>query len=215
MTFESFDFVFFTAGFLVPGFIWAGVLSLFVPRRSAATEVRFLHFLTLSCVNHGIWSWALFIIFRAGLTQNHPYWAGIFLGIIIFVSPVALGVVSGLLQQREGVVRFFARFGIRTVHPIALAWDWHFSRGHPYWVLVTLKDGQRVYGLFGPRSFAASDTETRDLYLEELFRPLETGDWAPVEDTGGVLIMGDQIAVIEFRKIGELNYGDESSDERK
>lgn len=208
MTLDSFDVVFFTAGFLAPGFIWSAVLSFFVPPRSAATEVRFLQFLTLSCINHGIWSWALFIIFRAGLVQNHPYWSGIFLGFIIFVSPVTLGVLSGLLQQREWVTRFFTRFGIRTVHPIGLAWDWHFSHAKPYWVLVTLKDGTSVYGLFGSRSFAASDPERRDLYLEEQFRPLENGEWAPFEDTGGVLIMGDQIAAIEFRKIEEVSYGD-------
>jgi hypothetical protein len=210
MTFESFDVVFFTAGFLVPGFIWSAVLSLFIPSRSAAPEVRFLQFLTLSCINHGIWSWALFMIFRSGFVQSHPNGSGIFLGVIIFVSPVALGVLSGLLQQRQEVMRFFNRLGIRTIHPIACAWDWHFSRAKPYWVLVTLKDGTRVYGLFGTRSFAASDPEKRDLYLEEQFRPMETGDWAPVEDTGGVLILADEIAAVEFRKIGEVNYDDES-----
>ena len=44
------------------------------------------------------------------------------------------------------------------------------------------------------------------MYLEAQFRPLDTGDWAPVEDTGGVLIMADQIAAIEFRKLAEENY---------
>jgi len=55
--------VFFTVGFLVPGFVWSAVLSLLVPSRRAATEIRFLEFLTLSCLNHGLWSWAVFMIF--------------------------------------------------------------------------------------------------------------------------------------------------------
>jgi len=66
--------------------------------------------------------------------------------------------------------------------------------------------GGRLYGLFHSRSFAASDPDRRDLYLEAQFRPLETGEWAPVADTGGVLIMADQIAAIEFRKVEGEQY---------
>jgi len=60
--------------------------------------------------------------------------------------------------------------------------------------------------LFHSHSFAASDPDHRDLYLEAQFRPLEDGQWAPVEDTGGVLMMADQIAAVEFRKLTEVNY---------
>jgi hypothetical protein len=203
---NSFEVVFFTVGFLVPGFVWSGVLAMLVPTRTDVTEVRFLQFLTLSSINHGFWSWALVWIFTTDFLAEHPYWSGLALFGIIFVSPVLFGLVSGFLRQREGVRRFLGRFGLRTVHFIPRAWDWHFSRLKPYWVLVTLKDGSRLYGLFHTRSFAASDPEHRDLYLEAQFRPLETGEWAPVEDTGGVLIMAEQIAAIEFRKLVEEDY---------
>ena len=65
-----------------------------------------------------------------------------------------------------------------------------------------MKDGSPVYGLYHSRSFAASDPDRRDLYLEAQYRLLETGEWAPVEDTGGVLVMGNEIATIEFREFG-------------
>jgi hypothetical protein len=35
-------------------------------------------------------------------------------------------------------------------------------------------------------------------------------EWAPVEDSGGVLIMAEEIAAIEFRKLIEVSYDDES-----
>lgn len=73
--------------------------------------------------------------------------------------------------------------------------------------MVTLKDKSRVYGLLNEESFASSDPANRDLYLGAQFRVLETGEWAPLDDTGGVLISGDQIAVIEFRKVGEELHG--------
>jgi len=91
---------------------------------------------------------------------------------------------------------------------VPTAWDYQFGRAKPYWVLVRLKDGSTVYGLWGLSSFASDEPEDRDLYIEAVFRPTERGDWAPVEDSGGAWITGEQIAVIEFRKLTEVDYGE-------
>ncbi len=207
MTFSSFEVVFFTADFLVPGFVWSAVLSMVVPRYTEPPQIRVLEYLTLSCINHGLWSWALYAMFASGWASRNSFLPGVCLFGIIFVSPVALGLLSGYLQQREVVPGFFRSLGLRTIHATPQAWDWHFSRQEPYWVVVTLKDGAHIYGLYGDRSFASSDSGRRDLFLEEQFRLVpETGEWAPVEDTGGVLLTGDQIVAIEFRKLFEVNY---------
>jgi hypothetical protein len=88
-----------------------------------------------------------------------------------------------------------------------MAWDWLFSQEKPYWVTVTLKNGSRIFGLYGEHSRAGSDAERRDLYLEATFRLLPNGEWAPMEDTAGALIMPEQIAVLEFRKVtSEVTY---------
>ena len=80
-----------------------------------------------------------------------------------------------------------------------------FSQARPCWVLVTLKNGSRICGLYGIQSFAGSDPKDRDLYLQATYRlVVETGDWAPVEDTAGILISADQIAAIEFRTLIEV-----------
>jgi hypothetical protein len=206
VTFTSLDAVLFTVGFLVPGFVWSAVLSMLLPRKAVPTEVRFLEFLTFSCLNHGFWAWALFLIFKTGFIDEYPYWAALALYVIIFASPLALGVASGWLQQNGMVARFLARFGFRTIDPAPTAWDWHFSQTKPYWVLVTLKNGEQVYGLFGTRSFAGDDPNHRDLYIEAVFRLLETDEWAPVEDSAGILIAPDEISAIEFRKVAEVPY---------
>lgn len=203
MNFSSFDAVFFTAGFLVPGFIWSAVLSMLVPRLSVKAESRVLEFLTLSCINHGFWSWALFLIFRTGFINEQPIWSGLLLCGIIFVSLIGFGLFHGRLQQKEWVARQLRRFGYRPIHSIPTAWDWKFSQGKSAWARVTLKSGSIVYGLFGEGSFAGSDTERRDLFLVATYRLLDNGEWAPEEDTEGVLIMADQIATIEFRNLSE------------
>ncbi len=197
----TFDAVFFTAVFFVPGFIWSAVLSMLIPRSAAGKEVRFLEFLTLSCINSGLWSLALIVIFKSSSPGNYA----IVLFVIMVLSPVTLGLLSARFKQQEFIGRFLMRLGYRTIQSSPTAWDWHFSRSKPYWLVVTLKNGLRIYGLFGERSFAGDDPERRDLYLEATFRLLEIGEWAPVEDTSGTLIMADQISTIDFRKFSEVN----------
>lgn len=210
MTLGSFEVVFFTVGFLVPGFVWSAVLSMIVPRRAELPQIRALEYLTLSCINHGIWSWAIYWMFATDWPSEHPFLPGMCFGGIIFLSPIVLGLLTGYLRQKEAMVGFFRSLGLRTIHFIPQAWDWHFSRQKPYWVVVTLKDGSNIYGLYHSRSFASSDADRRDLYLEAQFQPVaDTGDWAPIEDTSGVLIMGDQITAIEFRKVFEADHEQE------
>ena len=203
MTISSFEVVFFTIAFLVPGFVWSAVLSTLVPSRAEAAQIRFLRFLTFSCLNYGIWSWLLFPLFASGFAERNPYWSGLILFGIIFVSPVGLAILSGRFQQKEVVAGFLSWLRLRSIHSVPMAWDWYFSRSKPCWVVVTLRDRSRVLGLFHSNSFASDDPAQRDLYLQAQYRLLDNGEWAPMEDTAGVLIMGDEITALEFRTYGE------------
>lgn len=206
MTFSNFDAVFFSATFLVPGFICSAVVSMMVPRRASAANARVLEFLTFSCINYGVCSWAIYLLFYS----HSPLPKGITVAGIVaitLVSPIVLGLVLGYLAQRNWPAKFLARFGFRTIHPIPSAWDLQFGRNQPYWLIVTLRNGSRILGLYGLQSFAGDEPGNRDLYLESTYRMVEeTGEWAPVKDSGGVLIMADQIAVIEFFRMHEVNY---------
>jgi hypothetical protein len=63
------------------------------------------------------------------------------------------------------------------------------------WVLGTLKDGHQVRGLFGSNSFASSEAEERDLFLQRRF---EDDSWKPIPGSDGILIMGSEIKHVEF-----------------
>ena len=206
MELNSFDALLYTAVFLVPGFIWSSVMTILIPRRAAATELRLLEFLTLSCINHALWIWLLVPLFRGGWMNSAPIWSGVLLVFPVLVSPIILGALSGWARQRDWMKLLLGRFGFRTVHPVPTAWDFQFARGKPYWVVVTMKDGSRVFGLYGYQSFAGDEPSERDLYLEAVFEPTNTGEWAPVQDSGGIIIKAEQIAAIEFRKHSEVQY---------
>lgn len=211
--FDAFTTVFVTAAFLVPGFIASAVMSMFVARRSTSLEGRAHEYLTLSCVNHGFWSWLIWLAYRDEWLNRYPIGAGVVLFGILFVFPVLMGWAFGCLRQGDHVGRFLDRLGFRVIRQDPTAWDYFFSRAQPCWVIVTLQSGSRLYGFFGIKSFAGDDPQSRDLYLEAVYRLTDGGEWAPVEDSRGIWIASDQIASLEFREAHEVNNGDSTKGE--
>ncbi|MBI2218807.1 MAG: hypothetical protein HYU51_16095 [Candidatus Rokubacteria bacterium] len=198
MTLNSFDAVFYTLAFLVPGFLADSVANTMVRKKAIAHEVSLLRFLTLSCLNYAVWSWLVYLVVRTAFFLEHPIRSAAAWFLVIFVSPVALGAMLGVLSQRNTIRRLLDRLGIYTVHPIPTAWDDFFSTTGPVWVLVTLKDGSSVGGRFGARSFASSDSTERDLFVESVYRVEERGAWTEVPLNAGIWIRGDEIQHVEF-----------------
>ena len=203
MEFNSGTAVLFTAAFLMPGFVWSAVLSMFLPRKAKQSDNRFLEFFTLSCINNSIW-FALFLYFALrDYFTRYPLAASFWVFVALFVSPMLLGVFSAKMAQTDLLARLLRRLGFRTVRYIKSAWDWRFSRRQALWAVVTLKDGSVVYGYYGSHSFAGDDP--RDIYLEKIYKP-EENRFGSSKDNYGALIMADQISVVEFfRNAGEMN----------
>ena len=64
------------------------------------------------------------------------------------------------------------------------------------WVFVTLKNDYKYAGRLGPDSFASSEIAERDLYIEQLYRWDDDGEWKPLNKS--LLICGGEISTIEF-----------------
>jgi hypothetical protein len=105
MTITSFDVIFYTLAFIVPGFIWSGVIGGFVPCRADQKEFVLLRFLTFSCVNYAFWPWLIYLIIKRNLAETHLSVAAFLWFMIVFISPSVLGIISGVLSQREFVRR--------------------------------------------------------------------------------------------------------------
>lgn len=129
----------------------------------------------------------------------NPIYAAIGWGFIILVGPIVVGVIVGCFHYKETLRKVLQRYGINPIHPIPTVWDYKFSKtDKPVWVLITMKDGSQVAGLFGSRSFASSDPGQRDLYLQEMFRMDGDQPWQRIPQNDGILIRGDEIKHIEF-----------------
>lgn len=185
----------------VPGFIYHGVLSQFVPLRQMRTrEHVILGFLTATAFNYAVCSPLLYFLFAGRLFATDPIWQALTLFLIIFLTPIILALIVAAIGQKDGLAWLFRWLGLRSINPIPTGWDWIFSRTDPCYVLVTLSTGTQIAGYFGLQSMASSDPDRRDLYLERVYVIPSDGPWQPVDRSQGTYIDGSQIAFIEFRQ---------------
>lgn len=80
------------------------------------------------------------------------------------------------------------------------AWNWVFRRQRRgAYVRIHLLEGPPILGKFDTQSFASSDAELRDLYIEELWSA-DTDGWfeEALPNSSDIWISGGQIASIEF-----------------
>lgn len=195
---SNFDTIFYTLSFIVPGFISDSVLASIVPRRAEGKDTLFLRYFTLSCLNYALWVWLIYLLPRLEFFNIHPLFSALSWLIIIFVSPLILGLILGKQSRKGWVSGLLNQIGINPIHPIPTAWDFSFYDTHSLWVLVTLKDGSQVGGFFGVDSFASSDQNERDLYIQKIYRVMDEGPWQEIPNNKGILIKGNEIRNIEF-----------------
>jgi hypothetical protein len=199
MTLTGFDPLFYTVAFLVPGFILQWALSAFVPQKAVDSQFSFLRFLTLSCINYALWSWLIYLIYHVEFFTAAPGWTAVAWFVIVLVSPIGLAVLLTHLADRGTVRQVLQSIGLNPLHGIPTSWDYRFSTiDKAVWILVTLKDATSVAGLFGSQSFASSEREDRDLYVQEVWKIDDDGTWYRASPNAGILIRGDQIKHIEF-----------------
>lgn len=114
----------------------------------------------------------------------------------LFVVPFALGSFAEYSVRFEWLRPILNRLGVNPVHPVSTAWDWKLGDGQSHYVRILLKDGTILPGFWGPHSFASTDPNERDLYIEEAYHDPENGPWQAL--TYGFYVSKDKIKIIEF-----------------
>lgn len=196
MTIDSFEVVFYTCIFLLPGFIIKGVMDTLVPPIKHNDTKYFFSCLLYSIVNCAVWSWVYLLLYE--ISEEHPiiYW--ILLLTITVVGATLLAVFIGIIKQKGFIELLFSKMRINKIHPVPTAWDYYFSKQEESWIIVTLKNGKTIYGKFSYQSFAASDPEERDLYIEKTYNIKEDMTWQEDEKSKGILVSKNEIETIEF-----------------
>jgi len=202
MKLEGFADLYFVVSVLVPGFIYNGAMSTFVPIRAhREKEVVLLRYLTATAFNYAICSPLIYLLVFGVVFERSPAGQAVCWLFIIFVAPIVLAIGRAWLVQRDVPAWLFSFVGLRTLSPIPTGWDWVFSTTGPCYVLITLRDGTEIAGYFGRRSMASSAPDRRDIYIERVYAvPDERGQWREVDRSLGMHVDGSQIAYLEFRR---------------
>lgn len=190
---KSLEIFFLLLLLLVPGVIIDFVRAQFVGRRTRTVGEAGLNFVVVSLIYYAL-TLPLFLWLVGGWVQlidNVLAWYP-----LLFLGPVLTGLLLGWAAQLDLLGKNARRFGFNVIHPMPTAWDRAFSRLQERWVIITLKDGRKVAGLYGQSSVASSDPDARDLYVEKIY-DLLGDEWI---DTGekSALIMSGEISTIEF-----------------
>lgn len=195
---EDFKWVSTTLAFVVPGFVIAAVIGIFVPRRKEDEKAQLLRYFVLTMGNFAIFALLSAWSFLWTLPQRSL--SGWGLAIYFLLLPLVLGLVLGVTSRANWVGRALSKLGFLTVSALPSAWDYQFGRiARGSYVIVTLKDGTRFAAEFGEKSFAG-DADAKDLYLQKTYSIGDDGDWSEKPGSGGIWLRGDEILSVEFKE---------------
>lgn len=181
--------------FFVPGFISIKIWSMLVPHAEKKTHDYLLDAISYSCINFAFFSWFIVKFLNKTALEKHVIASLIGIFIIFFVMPIIWPILIKYLLRWEklrGVI----------IYPTPSSWDFFFSQGTQSFVLVHLKNGNLIGGLYGEESHASSYPYKQDIYIEEVWTVDEKGKFEnKIEGSKGMIIDKDYINYIEFFKI--------------
>ncbi len=124
MTIDSFDTVFYTAVFLLPGFIINNIIDLTNPPPKHKDSIFFLKCFCYSIISCAIWSWLYLLIIHGIQLYETLRW--ILLISVSLIGSIIIGVILAIIKQYQYFDHLLQKFNVRTIHSIPTAWDYIF-----------------------------------------------------------------------------------------
>lgn len=199
---ESLDAVFYTAIFVLPGFIVNSIIDSTNPPKRFREFTYLLKCIIFSIMHCAIWSWLYKIVLESDLVSTFWFW--LLLVAISVLGSAVLGLIIAFLKQSNLAKRLLEKIGAKTIHSTPTAWDYYFSKQESAFVIITLVDDTKLYGWYAKDSFTSSDEEERDIYVQKGYKVTDDGTWILDEESAGFYVAKNQIKYIEIKK-GENN----------
>jgi len=196
---QTFEFF---ARFLLAGFVMLSVRSRFVATQRPKPSEVILDAVVLSLINQFCFLALQSILDLLPLPQDGVVTAisrsRLPFFVEILVLPALLGFLFAKATGSSFANGFLRKLSMPGTHPVARAYDHAFQEHRtPSFVIVTFQDGTQVFGYFGERSLAATDTERSDIYLERLYT-VENDIWTEAVPSRGALVALAELRSIEF-----------------
>jgi hypothetical protein len=174
----------------MPGFISTRVFDALVPGERRDYGKAIYETVGYSMLTYALWSPVLFWLLSAtGLTVGFQ---GFLVVMILLVTPAALPVLYLV------IIREF--FPSAIIDPCPTAWDWAFAKNPSALVLLHLRDGRHIGGLWAGNAYASSYPINQDVYLSEVWHiDQDNGEFiSRVQDSRGLHIDAKDVEIVEF-----------------
>ena len=180
--------------FFIPGFISIKIYDLLIPGEKRDFSSSISEVIAYSCLNYAFLSWLIVLITKNNYYINHTSWFILFVFLILFFAPILWPILFLRIISNELISKY-------VVNPVPRPWDFIFSKRESYWIIVNLKSGLKIGGLYDTNSYTSSYPIKEQIYLEEVWKLDENGAFkTPIDRSNGILILGDEISSIEFFK---------------
>jgi len=188
------DKLFLFIAFVIPGFISIKLFELLFPAQVKDSSKQFIDAIAYSCINYALLLLPIYWIESEDVYKSHPNLYVTFYVLVLFVAPIIWTVIWKKLRESS-------KFQKNAPHPTQSPWDYVFSQRKSYWVIVTLKDGVQIAGLYSSNSFASSAPSPEQIYLEQSWKLNDSeGFEREHNQTDGVIIISSEISHIELFK---------------
>lgn len=116
--------------------------------------------------------------------------------IFLFMIPIIMPIILIFILKSNF---------IKNIHlPFPSAWDYFFDKKEENFVIIHLKNREKVAGYFGQNSYATSFPNQGDIYLEKIISLTEEGKFGDyIKSSNGIIIKKEDWEKIEFYYIQE------------
>lgn len=178
--------------FVVPGFISLKTYELLFPSARKHSAQQLIDAIAYSSINYALLLWPIYEVEAHRVRASYPGAYVIFCVFVLLIAPALWVWLYGLLRTTK-------RFQAILPHPTGKPWDYVFSQRRRFWIIVSLKDGSRIGGLYDSRSFASSAPAPEQLYLQETWEMNADGGFGrPRVDSAGIMILASDIVTVEL-----------------
>lgn len=180
--------------FFIPGFISMKVYNLMIASERLNFSEAISEAIAFSSINYAALSWLIILIIKSELiTRQYPLFL-ILVIFIIFIAPILWTILFVWLSNSRKLRKFI-------LSPIKNSWDYYFARKQSCWIIVNLKNGEKVGGVYSDNSFSSSYPHKEQIYLEELWDIDDNRNFIKkIHRTDGIIILSEEIKSIEFYK---------------
>ncbi len=181
--------------FVIPGFVTLKMYELLIPAEPKESSKQLIDAVAFSCINYALLFAPIYLVETYGVRAAHPLLYVGFYILVLLVAPAAWPCLWIKWRTTKAALRTFK-------HPSDKPWDYVFRKRACYWVIVTLKDGEKIAGLYGDESFSSTAPAPEQLYLQEAWHLNKDGGFDRARNaTAGVIILESAVRTVELFKV--------------